>query len=121
MKASTYKLLAGGLAAKGIITVRIDKRGMFDSAGAVADANAVTIDDYAVDLHAWVKVIRAKTGASCVWLLGHSEGGLVALASSRNAGVLRSIRRGSLQIGKSPCLSCRVSGIFRSLYRTLNA
>lgn len=86
VKASTYKLLAGGLAAKGIITVRIDKRGMFDSAGAVADANAVTIDDYAVDLHAWVKVIRAKTGASCVWLLGHSEGGLVALASSRNAG-----------------------------------
>jgi uncharacterized protein len=34
-----------GLAAKGIITVRIDKRGMFGSAGVVADANAVTIDD----------------------------------------------------------------------------
>ncbi len=85
VKASTYKLLAEGLAARGIITVRIDKRGMFGSAGAVADANAVTIDDYAADVHAWVKVIRAKTGAACVWLLGHSEGGLVALASSRSA------------------------------------
>ena len=86
IKASTYKLLAEGLAARGIATVRIDKRGMFGSAGAIADANAVTIDDYAADVHAWVKVIRAKTGASCVWLLGHSEGGLVALASSRSAG-----------------------------------
>ena len=86
VKASTYKLLAEGLAAKGIATVRIDKRGMFGSAGAIADANAVTIDDYAADVQAWVKVIRAKTGASCVWLLGHSEGGLVALASTRSAG-----------------------------------
>ena len=65
--------------------MRIDKRGMFGSAKAVADANAVTIDDYAADVQSWVKVTRRKTGASCVWLLGHSEGGLVALASSRSA------------------------------------
>jgi pimeloyl-ACP methyl ester carboxylesterase len=85
VKASTYKLLAEGLAAKGIISVRIDKRGMFGSAGAVADANAVTVADYARDVQSWVDVIRGKTGASCVWLLGHSEGGLVALASSQSA------------------------------------
>jgi uncharacterized protein len=84
LKASTYKLLAEDLAAKGVTTVRIDKRGMFASAGAVADANAVTIGAYADDVHSWVKVIRHDTGASCVWLLGHSEGGLVALAASRN-------------------------------------
>jgi len=86
VKASTYKLLAEGLASKGIPAVRIDKRGMFGSAGAVADANAVTIDDYAADVHAWLDVIRTKTGAPCVWLLGHSEGGLVALASGKSAG-----------------------------------
>jgi pimeloyl-ACP methyl ester carboxylesterase len=85
VKASTYKLLAEDLAARGITSVRIDKRGMFGSAGAVADANAVTIADYAADVHSWVGVIRRETGASCVWLLGHSEGGLVALASSRGA------------------------------------
>jgi uncharacterized protein len=83
IRASPYKLLAEGLAEKGIATVRIDKRGMYGSSKAVADANAVTIDDYAADVHAWVKAIRAKTGASCVWVAGHSEGGLVALASSR--------------------------------------
>jgi uncharacterized protein len=85
IKASTYKLLAEGLAEKGIATVRIDKRGLFGSAGAVPDANAVSMDDYAADVRAWVDVIRKKTGAPCVWLLGHSEGGLVALASSRSS------------------------------------
>jgi hypothetical protein len=83
VKAATYRLLADELAAKGVSTVRIDKRGMFASAGAVPDANAVTIDDYARDTHAWVAAARQRTGARCVWLLGHSEGGLVALAAAR--------------------------------------
>lgn len=85
IKASTYRLLAEGLAAQGIASVRIDKRGGFASAGAVADGNAVTIDDYATDAQAWIHVIQAKTGAPCVWLLGHSEGGMVALDASRAA------------------------------------
>ena len=64
-------------------TVRIDKRGMFGSAGAVPDANAVTMADYVADTAAWVKSVRAKTEAPCVWLIGHSEGGLVALAAAQ--------------------------------------
>ncbi len=79
LKAASLRLLAEGLAAKGIASVRIDKRGMFASAGAVPDANKVTIDDYAADTRAWIAAIRAKTGAPCVWVLGHSEGGVVAL------------------------------------------
>ncbi|MGP2493061.1 alpha/beta hydrolase [Mesorhizobium sp. PUT5] len=82
IRASAYRLLAEGLAARGISTVRIDMRGMFASARAVPDANAVTIADYAQDVRAWVGAIRAKTGAPCVWVLGHSEGGLVALAAA---------------------------------------
>jgi pimeloyl-ACP methyl ester carboxylesterase len=82
VSASTYRLLAEDLASNGIGSVRIDKRGMFGSDGAVPDANAVTIDDYVQDVEAWVKVIRAGTGRDCIWLLGHSEGGLVALAAS---------------------------------------
>lgn len=83
VKAATYRLLAEELAAKGVSTVRIDKRGMFASAGAVPDANAVTIEDYARDTRAWVEAARQRTGAGCVWLLGHSEGGLVALAAAQ--------------------------------------
>jgi pimeloyl-ACP methyl ester carboxylesterase len=85
VRAASYRLLAEGLAARGIGSVRIDKRGMFGSRAAVADGNAVTVADYASDVHAWVKAIRAATGAPCVWLLGHSEGGLVALAAAAEA------------------------------------
>ena len=84
VSASTYRLLAAGLAQRGVTTVRIDKRGMFGSKAAIANPNAVTIADYAADAHAWAKAARAATGAKCVWLLGHSEGGLVALAAGQN-------------------------------------
>lgn len=82
LQASTYRLLAEGLAANGVASVRIDKRGMFASSAATADANAVTIADYADDVRSWISTIRERTSARCVWLLGHSEGGLVALAAT---------------------------------------
>ncbi|MCX4166251.1 MULTISPECIES: alpha/beta hydrolase [Paraburkholderia] len=82
--ASSYRLLAEGLAAHGIATVRIDKRGMFGSAAAIPDANAVTIDDYASDIRSWITTVRRQTDAPCVWVLGHSEGGLVALVAAQH-------------------------------------
>jgi uncharacterized protein len=83
LRAAPYRLLAEALAARGITSVRIDKRGMFGSKAAIPDPNQATIDAYADDVHAWIKVIRARTGARCVWLAGHSEGGMVALAAAR--------------------------------------
>jgi uncharacterized protein len=85
LRASTYRLLAEGLATHGIATVRIDKRGLFGSSAAVPDPNAVTIGAYAADVRAWVSVIRHHTGSSCVWVLGHSEGGLVTLVAGQDA------------------------------------
>ena len=81
--AAPYRLLAEALAAKGVSSGRNDKRGMFGSKAAVADPNKVTIGDYAADTHNWVKAIRDKTHARCVWVLGHSEGALVALAAAQ--------------------------------------
>jgi pimeloyl-ACP methyl ester carboxylesterase len=81
--AAPYRMLADALAAKGVSTIRIDKRGLFGSKGAVADPNKVTIADYASDVHSWVHAIRERTGARCVWVLGHSEGGLIALAAAQ--------------------------------------
>jgi pimeloyl-ACP methyl ester carboxylesterase len=82
--AAPYRLLAEALVARGMTTVRIDKRGLAGSAGATPDGNAVTITDYVADVHAWTTVIRQRTGAPCVWLLGHSEGGLVAMAAAKS-------------------------------------
>ncbi len=85
VSAAPYALLAEALAERGILSVRIDKRGMFGSADAVADANDVTIAAYGDDLLAWAETIRARlptrNGERCVVPLGHSEGGLVVLAA----------------------------------------
>ena len=83
IRANTYKLLADGLAAQGISTVRVDKRGMFSSAAA-GDGNAVSLEIYAQDYKNWVETIREKTGQSCVYMLGHSEGALMVSAASIN-------------------------------------
>lgn len=81
VKAQPYRLLAEDLAADGISTVRVDKRGMFGSAGA-GNPNEVSVEIYASDYRAWVDAIRAQTGAKCVWLLGHSEGALMVSAAA---------------------------------------
>lgn len=84
IRAAPLRLLAEALAIRGIGSVRIDKRGMFGSAGAAADANAVTIGAYADDVAAWVDAARQRSGAPCIWLLGHSEGGMVALVAGQS-------------------------------------
>lgn len=85
-KSQSYKLLAEALAAEGLASVRIDKRGMFGSAAA-GDPNAATIALYAQDIGDWVTAARKATGARCIWLAGHSEGGVVALASGARPGI----------------------------------
>jgi len=81
--AAPYRMLAEGLAKQGVSSLRTDKRGMFGSKAAIPDANKVTIADYAADAHAWVKSAQAATGAKCIWVLGHSEGSLVALTAGQ--------------------------------------
>ena len=81
--AAPYRLLAEALALKGVSTLRADKRGLFGSKAAVTDPNAVTLADYAADAHQWARTLRQKTGAKCVWLLGHSAGALIALVAAQ--------------------------------------
>lgn len=77
--ASTYRLLAEGLAEQGVATVRIDKRGIAASAAAGPAEADLRFDAYAADARAWATEAAARTGQPCAWLIGHSEGALVAL------------------------------------------
>jgi len=86
IEAAPYRLLADALAARGYPVVLTDKRGMFASRAAVPDPNDVTIAAYGDDLLAWAHSIRVRlpvrSGTRAVVPLGHSEGGLVALAAT---------------------------------------
>lgn len=79
---ATYKLLAHDLASAGISSLRIDKRGMFRSESAVLNPNDVTIGDYVSDIDVWIASLKKRLGITCIWLIGHSEGSLVALAAA---------------------------------------
>lgn len=78
---STYRLLAEGLAEHGVATVRTDKRGVGESAAALASEAGLVFTDYADDARAWAAEAARLTGQPCAWMIGHSEGALVALAA----------------------------------------
>ncbi len=81
--ASTYRLLAEGLAEQGVATVRIDKRGVGQSGPAMVAEQDLTFQDYIDDARAWAAEASHVTGQPCVWLIGHSEGSQIALAAAQ--------------------------------------
>ncbi|HUO02821.1 MAG TPA: alpha/beta hydrolase, partial [Rhizomicrobium sp.] len=78
IRAAPYRLLAEGLAARGVATLRVDKRGLGGSAGALKAVTDLRIGTYADDAKLWAAELRQQTGRRCVWILGHSEGALIA-------------------------------------------
>lgn len=88
VKGGPYRQLANALAEKGIASVRVDKRGMFGSRHEGFNPNNTTIDAYGEDTHAWASYLATTTKQHCVWLLGHSEGVLVAeVAAQKPQGI----------------------------------
>ncbi|MFG1479425.1 alpha/beta fold hydrolase [Xanthobacter sp. V4C-4] len=91
----SLKALAHGLAAQGIATLRVDKRGIGASAGAASREEALRFDTYVDDAVSWLRtldgVLAAEAGAASpevrrLFLIGHSEGALVATrAAQRHA------------------------------------
>ena len=82
--ASTYRLLAEGLAEQGVATVRIDKRGVGQSGPAMIAEQDLTFQTYIDDARAWAAEVARITGQPCVWLIGHSEGSQIALAAAQD-------------------------------------
>jgi len=82
--ASTYRLLAEGLAEQGVATVRIDKRGVGQSGPAMIAEQDLTFQTYIADARAWAAEAARVTGQPCVWLIGHSEGSQIALAAAQD-------------------------------------
>lgn len=84
VSAASYRLLAEALADQGIATLRYDKRGVGHSAAAIVAEDQLTFDISATDARLWLDEALARTGLSCAWLIGHSEGALVALKAAED-------------------------------------
>lgn len=79
--AGSYRLLAESLAQRGVATIRIDKRGIGESASTAMAESDLRFSHYVEDARAWAVEAAARTGRPCAWLVGHSEGALIALAA----------------------------------------
>lgn len=77
-----YRQLAEGLAERGIATVRYDKRGVAGSHAAGSEEASLTFDAMIDDARHWAAQTAQQTGRPCAWLIGHSEGALVAQAAA---------------------------------------
>jgi len=86
VRAASTRLLAEALGQQGIASIRYDKRGIGESQAAATDEADLRFDDMATDARAWAAEAVAKTGLPCAWLIGHSEGALVALVAAQASG-----------------------------------
>lgn len=77
MTNNSLKMMAEGLFAKGIASVRYDKRGIGKSKLAGLQESNLRFENYVEDAEAWVDLLKKDTGFSDVIILGHSEGALI--------------------------------------------
>jgi len=78
VRSASLKKLAEGLATYNIATVRIDKRGVARSQPAGFSESELRFDQMAEDVRGWATQTARALNQPCVWLIGHSEGALVA-------------------------------------------
>ena len=83
---NSLKMLAEGLAAKGIATLRYDKRGIAESKAAGPSEKDLRFDMYVEDAAAWAAQLKKDPRFSSVTIAGHSEGALLGtVAAQRGA------------------------------------
>lgn len=87
LKPATLKKFAEQLAARGIASLRYDKRGARGWKAEFGKPEDFRFKDYAEDAAALVSFLRGKFAR--IVLVGHSEGGLVAILAARRAPVDR--------------------------------
>lgn len=80
---NALKMLAEGLAEAGIASLRVDKRGIGESAGAGKAEEDLRITDFMADAKAWMDLLAKDSRFTTRTMLGHSEGALITLIASQ--------------------------------------
>ncbi len=82
LQTDLYKLLAEGLADSGIASLRYDKRGVGASASPEALQVPLVLDTYVQDVVFALRATEGISGVNSVFLLGHSQGGLLSILAA---------------------------------------
>ena len=83
---NSLKLLAEGLAAHGIASIRYDKRGIGESAAAGPEEADLRFDTYVEDAALWIQQLQADSRFSSITVMGHSEGSLIGMLATQKTG-----------------------------------
>ena len=83
LKSDYLKMMAEGLAAQGVASLRYDKRGIGQSTVAAKGEESLVIEDFATDAGSWVTQLKADHRFTKVIILGHSEGSLLGILAAQ--------------------------------------
>lgn len=82
---NSLKMLAEGLAAKGIASLRYDKRGIGKSQAAMMSEEELRFEHYIDDAAAWADMLSADKRFSTIAIAGHSEGSLIGMVAAQKS------------------------------------
>lgn len=82
---NSLKMLAEGLAAKGIASLRYDKRGIGKSQAAIMSEEELRFEHYIDDATAWADMLSADKRFSTIAIAGHSEGSLIGMVAAQKS------------------------------------
>ena len=82
-KNNSLLMLAEGLASNGIASLRYDKRGVGESAGAMVSESELRFETYVDDAMSWCEQLRKDKRFSAVVIAGHSEGSLIGMLAAK--------------------------------------
>jgi uncharacterized protein len=82
-KNNSLLMLADGLASNGIASLRYDKRGVGESAGAMMAEADLRFETYVDDAVSWCEQLRKDKRFSAVIIAGHSEGSLIGMLAAK--------------------------------------
>lgn len=86
---NSLRMLAEGLAERGVATLRTDKRGVGASLAAAPNEAVLVLDAYVSDMARWWHALAGDPLVSRAGLLGHSEGALIATLAAKVVAVDR--------------------------------
>ena len=83
---NSYKLLSEALAARGIASLRYDKRGIGSSQTTLSEGQ-LRFTDFANDAAALLETLKKDARFSDVYIIGHSEGSLLGMLAAQKIAV----------------------------------